>query len=982
MRKQRLRAMLCAALCTVFFAGTAQAGVDSLASDLIGSKDGFSAVLYDNRNGLPVASVNDIAQTEDGFLWIGSYAGLIRYDGRTFERIDSTGGLTSAKCLFVDSRGRLWAGTNDNGAALVEHGGYCMWGKGEGLTSLHIRMIAEDGEGLIYLATSSGIAVIDRNNNLRMMPEEEIFEADVECLRAGPDGTLYGMTATGDLIIIREGRLQRFLPAGEITIGSTRSVFPDLKTPGILYMEGADFGLYRVDVQDGFQVLSRTDMDPLRYVEDMEWIDGRLWICAGNGIGVLENGTFHALTNLPMSNNMNHAMADYQNNLWFSSSRQGLMKVVPNRFTDLFARYGLPETVVNAVCLLDNHLFVATDEGLLVLTEDGPLERLPLSAAQTASGKALDAEDLIAFLKGARIRSVIRDSRDRVWISTWRSKGLLRYDHGELIAFTEEDGLLSGNVRAVAEQKDGSMLVALSGGVNVIKDRQVIAAYGVESGITNTASLTVCEGLKGEIVLGTNGGGLYLIRDSEIRKLDVEDGLPSDIVMRIVRDEEHQLLWLVTGNAIAYMTADGKITAVRNFPYSDNLDLILMGNGKMWVLSSNGIYVVSAEEMIANEEIHPLWYGVGSGLPYLTTSNSYSELTEGGDLYLAGTAGVCRINVNQPGEETVNLKIAVPYAMLDGKYAEPDKAGGFTVPFSVRKVTIYPRVFSYSLQEPRVSLRLEGFEEEETVFSRDDLEPLTWTNLPVGSYRFTMRVEVDSGAAVSLEVPIVKEEPLTEAQSGTVIMDLASLLFLAGILIYSATYMRRNRLDDWMFRYMAWANITLDVTELFIYVWEAKLIGEMRPLAWICYTAMYLSLSLFMYFFVLHLYFRVHQDENRKIRKRTLFLYGLPMTALILLLLCNIGTGWVFSLGVHQFFVPGPIRDAAFVPIFLYLALAVPLTWKVNRRLVALGFLLLLIRIAWLIWLPEIASVSMMYTLLLICAYAHQMNRAILEEMI
>ena len=79
----------------------------SLSVDPTGRTEGFSAVLYDNRNGLPTADANAIAETGEGFIWIGSYAGMIRYDGNTFERMGSTNGITSIRSLFVDSRDRL-----------------------------------------------------------------------------------------------------------------------------------------------------------------------------------------------------------------------------------------------------------------------------------------------------------------------------------------------------------------------------------------------------------------------------------------------------------------------------------------------------------------------------------------------------------------------------------------------------------------------------------------------------------------------------------------------------------------------------------------------------------------------------------------------------------------------------------------------------------------------------------------------------------
>jgi len=87
------------------------------AVDPIDEADNYTTVVYDNSNGLPTAVANDIAHTKEGFIWIGSYGGLIRYDGNDFERIDAKKGITSAGCLFLDSQDRLWIGTNENGIA-------------------------------------------------------------------------------------------------------------------------------------------------------------------------------------------------------------------------------------------------------------------------------------------------------------------------------------------------------------------------------------------------------------------------------------------------------------------------------------------------------------------------------------------------------------------------------------------------------------------------------------------------------------------------------------------------------------------------------------------------------------------------------------------------------------------------------------------------------------------------------------------------
>ena len=388
--------------------------------DPVNQPENFSAVLYDNTNGLPTSEANAIVQTSEGFIWIGSYGGLIRYDGNTFVRMDSTSGITSIKCLFVDAQDRLWIGTNDNGVAMLERGELRKWGKLDGMKSAHTRAITGDQNGTIYVATTCGIATIDSDGNLRMMEDEAIAEANMRDLRMGSDGIIYGLTNFGDLMKIKDGGLISFLSAEESPVKGVASMLPDPAEPGKLWFEGADYGFYHAAYGEDLTDLEPIDIQPLSSVQSMEYIDGKVWICSSYGIGVLTDDGIHVLEDLPMNSSVGHVMRDYLGNLWFTSTRQGVMKVVPNQFTNLFERYGLSTRVVNSTCMCEDKLFVATDTGLIVIDENGPLSNLPLTKAVTNTGADFEADveanDLIALLDGCRIRSIIRDSQDRLWI--------------------------------------------------------------------------------------------------------------------------------------------------------------------------------------------------------------------------------------------------------------------------------------------------------------------------------------------------------------------------------------------------------------------------------------------------------------------------------------------------------------------------------------------------------------------------------------
>lgn len=724
----------------------------------VGKAEGYSTIVYNNPNGLPTSEANAIAETSEGFIWIGSYAGLIRYDGNTFERFDSTTGIANVCCLFVDSQDRLWIGTNDSGLFLMEKGSLRQWDKAEGLQASSVRAVVEGPDGTVYVGTTAGLATVDADLHLTVLSDERTDALTVKEIRPSADGRLYGISSVGDVFVLEGGKVVAFhnreeegLPAGIM------SILPDPEHQGFLYLGTDSAKVHRGTLGERFTAEEVLDAAPLSDVENMEYIDGQLWICAGDGIGSLSGGVFRELENVPLNNSVGHVMTDYAGNLWFTSTRQGVMKIVPNQFTDLFDQYGLPSEVVNSVCLYDQQLFIATDNGLIVTENGKQLDSLPLTKAVTASGKDLEVTDLIAWLSGVRVRALYRDSRGQVWIATWRRYGLIRYDRGEVLVFSHEDGLFSDQIRAVSECEDGRILVVNTGGVDIIEDDRLTGHIGEAEGLSSSEIMTVAEGFDHELVMGTDGGGLFVATGDEVKPMGREDGLNSDVILRIKRSRNHKVLWIVTSNSLAYMTPDHRVTTIRQFPYPNNFDLYENSNGDIWVLSSNGIHVVPAEDLLANGAVDPVFYSIPNGLPYITTANSYSLLTEEGDLYIAGSAGVVKVNIETPFENISNLKVAVPFIDVDGERLWPDASGAFTVPAGARKLTIYSYVFTYSPMNPQVSWQLEGFDQAITTVDRDELGPVDYTNLRGGNYSFVVHIKDSMGRGdKELTVPIRK----------------------------------------------------------------------------------------------------------------------------------------------------------------------------------------------------------------------------------
>ena len=732
--------------------------------DPIGNVEGTSAILYDNTMGLPTSEANAIAETSDGFIWIGSYGGLIRYDGNTFERFDSTTGIASVVSLFVDSQERLWIGTNDHGAALMDRFGHVfMFGKEDGLPSASVKAFTEDSLGNVYVATTEGMAVFDSDLNLTVI-SDPMLDCYIRYIEVGADDIIYGVTQEGEVFAVSGMSVISFFSSKDLGFEDEkiRTLHVDENNPGYLYLGNDRTKVYYGSLSTGFPGKQAIVVYPLFSINSIKSVGDDIWICANNGICVYRDGEVEFLENVPMTANVESVMCDYQGNLWFTSSRQGVMKIVPDQFTDIFEKYGIPKEVVNTTCFYDGLLYIGTDAGLEVGNPSGAVEKIDLNSCYSASGKNHGINDLIYMLKGVRIRSIIKDSQDRLWISTFSNYGLVRYDHGDVMTFSSGDGMPQADrVRAVCELSDGSFAVACTGGVVIIRDDTIEKIYDSSSGIGNTEILTVSEGNAGDILAGTDGGGIYVIGKAGVTNLDTDNGLYSDIIMRIKKDIERDVFWIVTSNSLAYMTSDYEIHTITQFPYSNNFDLYENKIGEIWVLSSNGIYVVNADELIANEDINPVFYGIDNGLPLIATSNSYSFVTDEGILYIAGTTGVAKVNIDVPFETVDNVKMTVPYVDADGTKYYPDENGVITVPSDAKKITIFPYICTYTLMNPTVSCYLEGFDMEQKSLRRSELSSFDYTNLKGGYYTFRMTIADSMGHGNNeYSISIVKQRTI------------------------------------------------------------------------------------------------------------------------------------------------------------------------------------------------------------------------------
>ncbi len=696
----------------------------------------YTTELFDASNGLPTSDANVVLGASDGYIWIGGYSGIIRYDGTTFTRMDTTSGLTSGRGMYEDKLGRIWVGTNDNGVVVMDGSDSTHITYREGLPSSSIRSFEGDESGNVYIATTAGICYADPDLKIHIIDDVRFNEDRVFQLNRDSIGRVYGHTQKGYFFRIEHCMVESVHDGNKLGFGSITSVLPDPIHNGKVYIANEDGDLYYGDYGVPSIQMKRIAVDPLTSINRLDFECGRVWVSSTSMVGYLDaKDKFVPLEDIPLDSGIEYLSSDFQGNIWIASSTRGVCKIVTNSFYDLYAGAGMEPEVVNASCLHNGCLYIGTNNGLRILDQNGkPVE-----------------DELTEHLDGARIRCIKEGVNGEIWISTFaKDMGLVcQSADGTIKNYTDSGGMPSDEVRCTKILADGTVYAGTNNGLAIIRDGLVKDSISDKDGIKNTVFLTVEEGKNGDIYVGTDGDGIYVINDKDIRRIGRDEGLTSDVVMRIIRDDVRGVYWIVTSNSIQYIK-DNIVYEVTTFPYNNNFDMYFNGDD-VWVLASSGLYVVSAEEMINDQVTDYRLYTVANGLTNTPTSNSYSFIDDEDYLYISGRNGVCKVNLDMFSADQVPVKASISSVYFGDEEILPDENGKYVFPSDDERIRITTSVLDYSLMNPTVSVYVEGDEAGGLTAPRSSLGTLEYTGLKYGNYTLHIKVMDSAGKTELLD---------------------------------------------------------------------------------------------------------------------------------------------------------------------------------------------------------------------------------------
>lgn len=713
--------------------------------------------VFDDTNGLPTGEANTVIQTKEGYVWIGSYGGLIRYDGTTFHNYSENGVFPSSsiRSLFQDSRGRLWIGTNDRGVYYYENDVFTQVPHSDKALFLSVRSLAEGKNGEIYVGTTSGLAIAEADNTLTRI--DEGISSTVYNIACDKNGVIWACIDGGAVLIRDRDNIGEFssdkLNASMYCLGAANN--------GDILLGTGENLLYRVSFNDssyteGSYILTEYKTGEImthNYIAEDD--SGNIWAAAQNGLGCLDaEGEWHTVNN-ERTASARTVCFDYEGNVWAASSSYGVIHIVDSLFSTPNRRAGISDIFINTIAIGNNgNYYLGTDSGIIILDPD--FNRI--------------TNELTEELEDERVRNITKDEDGRLWIGTYYQHGLMVYDpeNGETVRFDEASGLTGEQIRLILPLSDGGMAIATQNGVNIIENAKVKKTFSKENGLDYPIILCLCEGEDGTLYAGSDGQGIYAIKGDTVTHYGFDEGLPAGVVLRMLMDKNGEGMFISAGNSLYYWDFK-EFKTLDNYPKSPGsvFDIMLResvdgsGEYELWLLQSNGINILNRERLLSGKETKVRILGNAYGLTGTLNANTWNTEKDG-CLYLCTSSGISMLNYADMKEDTVKIIPAINRVTADDRsYSMPESV---ELDSGVTRLTFSFAPLSYSGKTVSVRYRLKGFDEGLTVLDNSEPMSASYTNLAGGSYEFCIEVLGTDGESVisSLGVPVHKDYQLTE----------------------------------------------------------------------------------------------------------------------------------------------------------------------------------------------------------------------------
>ncbi|MBA4150723.1 MAG: hypothetical protein H0X66_21630 [Verrucomicrobia bacterium] len=611
----------------------------------------FVVSVWRTGEGLPINDIQDLKDTPDGFLWIGTYRGLVRFDGVRFQSFLTTpqGARFGMRVwpLETDARGRFWVAPDQTGILRLDAGGFT-----EALTNGYVQgrvqsLCSDGGDGMMW---------VDGHGGLGRFSTEQPGEAEKI------DGAASGLSRwvrdfEGQLWLVSPRSLKIYEKEGWRDVYTSEAMF--VATPcraGGMWI-ARDAKLWQV-MADGttreeatFPWKGQTRVNCL--LEDSQ---RRLWI------GTLAQGLFNYSSDqfklvVPTPSSITCLLEDQQDNLWAGTRGGGLIRIRKREFF----RHGLHTGLKNEFV---RSLAQDTAGRVWLLAGDGGLGWI--------TNGVWHAAGLAEGWPGIDSRSVLPSKDGGVWVSTYQ-RGLWRWSNGRFSRRKLSRPMPEPAMDMLEDHEGRLWMVTDNSGIFCL-EKNKLTGYSIDDGLPSRHIRRIVEDEAGEILAGDWEGGIARFRDGHWKVVRKASG-HQDAVRSMVATTD--ALWIGTSAGGLLRFKDGRtarISLEEGLPDVCIEQLLLDGRGSLWGGTPHTLFRISLAQLNAviegrEQNIGAITYGRSDGLPDLSFANwcdPRSWHTSDGELWFATANGAIHFQPENLQQSRIP-QILLEQTLLDGK---------------------------------------------------------------------------------------------------------------------------------------------------------------------------------------------------------------------------------------------------------------------------------------------------------------------------
>jgi signal transduction histidine kinase/ligand-binding sensor domain-containing protein len=724
------------------------------------------------EQGLPDDEVTAIAQTPNGFLWVGTDGGLARFDGEHFTQIRLRPGISKeipVNFLLTAADGALWVGT-DSGLVYIpgtavdhfDRSLVTMYHPGAGPSNRISCLLMR--EGILWVGTGRGLYRFDRGHFVTVIPDEPISTMD--------------QTADGHLLIIAGhgfmewdgARILRY-PEYPKQLGvQSDGIFQVHEDRNRVRWFCTSSGIARL-ANGSFQKLAPFGHLPeeaaFRIYEDPQ---GTFWANKASGLFRVND---KGLEGLALGVHAKYMYTDMNGDLWVATGSEGLLRFKDRTFKMFTPADGLPASNIPMAVL------AAHDGTLWAGSNCGGLSRFDGKRFKTYSEKD--------GLLNSCVWSLAEDANRDLWIGTWGG-GLFRFRNGRFTQYSTPRGPPSAVVLSLAAAQDGSLWIATDAGLSHMQNEH-FHNYTTADGLSSDRIITVVQDHDGGIWAATDVGVDHLVGNHFVPVHGASAA--GEVPYGPLKEDTF-------GNLYAFSSVNGISRIQDNRLISVNRALQPAGmvesrDHDFWFSGRDGIYRVAAgdlrrAELDPDSPVDYTSYGRTDGLETreCTTGQPNIAITPDDKLWVGTLKGLAMLDLHRQLKRDRKPSILMDEVDLGKTKRNP----GSELVLEPGKAHVELHFTAVDLASPEnvhMQYRLDGV--DAAWFDADSTRTATYTDIPVGVHSFHIRAS--NGDGIWDHVGIVYNVTQKPFFYQTVTFQLAA--FLAGVLLLVGLYQLRLR---------------------------------------------------------------------------------------------------------------------------------------------------------------------------------------------